>query len=57
MTDSPTVQDSFQSLSVCKILINKNPEGALSPNHADAVVIYFAPQELKSGGWYDDLCD
>lgn len=36
-----------------KILINKQPDGAKSPNLADSVMIAFAPQEPKRLGFFD----
>lgn len=34
-----------------KIVIDKTPDGTRSPNHADAVMILYAPDEKKSSLW------
>lgn len=36
-----------------KLLINKQPDGAKSPNLADSVMIVFAPAESKPRGFFD----
>jgi phage terminase large subunit len=42
-------QPTCSTTPVGKIVINKKPDGALSPNHADAVMIAFAPEKKKTG--------
>lgn len=38
-----------------KMLIDKKPEGARSPNLADAAMMIFAPRYLKPKGFFDDI--
>lgn len=40
-------QPTFSINTNGKILVDKSPDGVRSPNHADAVMIAFAPQERK----------
>jgi phage terminase large subunit len=42
-------QPTFSRNEAGKILINKQPDGTLSPNHADAVMIAFAPEKKNTG--------
>jgi phage terminase large subunit len=42
-------QPTYTKNTVGKIIIDKTPDGASSPNLADAVMICFAPQKLKAG--------
>ena len=43
------------SLKNGKILIDKQPEGSMSPNHADSVMISYAPKEQQYKGILDLL--
>jgi|ERR1043165_2143861 hypothetical protein len=43
-------QATYSDTNTGKILIDKKPDGAKSPNKADAIVIAFAPQERRSPG-------
>lgn len=46
-------QPTFSENGAGKILINKQPDGAKSPNLADSVMIAYAPQEPKRRGFFD----
>lgn len=46
-------QPTFSENGAGKILINKQPDGAKSPNLADAVMISFAPREPQRKGFFD----
>jgi phage terminase large subunit len=46
-------QPTYGEDKVGRMLINKKPEGARSPNLADAVMIAFAPSEVKPIGFFD----
>jgi hypothetical protein len=45
-------QPTFSINTAGKVLIDKAPDGTRSPNHADAVVIRYAPRKL---GWLSAL--
>ncbi len=45
-------QPTYKKDEAGKMVINKAPDGAKSPNRADAVIIVFAPEEVQSGGWF-----
>ena len=45
-------QPTYAQNAVGKIVIDKIPDGALSPNLADAVMIAFAPTKKKAGGFF-----
>ena len=45
-------QPTYSINNAGKIVIDKAPDGAKSPNRADAVVIVFAPQEEEGGGFF-----
>lgn len=42
-------QATYTQSKAGKMMIDKQPEGARSPNHADAVVIHFAPTKRRGG--------
>lgn len=42
-------QPTYTKNTVGKIVIDKTPDGAASPNLADAVMICYAPQKLRAG--------
>ncbi len=42
-------QPTFIQNSVGKLLIEKTPDGARSPNLADAIMMLFAPTETRRG--------
>lgn len=46
-------QPTYSENGAGKILINKQPDGAKSPNLADSVMIAFAPTEPKRRGFFD----
>lgn len=46
-------QPTFSENGAGKILINKQPDGAKSPNLADSVMIAFSPTEPKRRGFFD----
>ena len=46
-------QPTFSENGAGKILINKQPDGAKSPNYADSVMIAYAPAEPKKRGFFD----
>ena len=46
-------QPTFSENGAGKILINKQPDGAKSPNLADAVMISYSPTEPKRRGFFD----
>lgn len=46
-------QPTYSQNGAGKLLINKQPEGAKSPNLADSVMIAFAPAEPKRRGFFD----
>lgn len=46
-------QPTFSENGAGKILINKQPDGAKSPNLADAVMIAYSPTEPKRKGFFD----
>lgn len=46
-------QPTFSENGAGKLLINKQPEGAKSPNLADSVMIAFAPTEPERRGFFD----
>ena len=41
-------QPTYDINNTGKVLVDKTPDGTRSPNHADAVMILFAPEEKKS---------
>lgn len=41
------------SLRNGKILVDKQPDGALSPNHADSVMINYAPKKREARSFFD----
>lgn len=45
-------QPTYKKNEAGKMLINKTPDGAKSPNRADAVIIVFAPEEIQGGGFF-----
>jgi phage terminase large subunit len=45
-------QPTFSESKVGKIIVDKVPDGGLSPNLADAVMIAFSPQKKKGGGMF-----
>lgn len=45
-------QPTYRQNEGGKILVNKQPDGQRSPNHADAVMILYAPQEVEPLGWF-----
>ena len=47
-------QPTFSTDSVGKIIVDKMPDGARSPNLADAVMIAFAPAKRPTGGFFHD---
>jgi phage terminase large subunit len=46
-------QPTYSENGAGKILIDKAPDGAKSPNDADAVMIVFAPGERKPRSFFD----
>jgi hypothetical protein len=46
-------QPTFSENGAGKILINKQPDGAKSPNLADSVMIAYAPAEPQRRGFFD----
>jgi len=46
-------QATYSKTGAGKLLIDKSPNGARSPNRADAVVIAFAPVEPERRGFFD----
>jgi len=46
-------QPTYSQNGAGKMLVDKAPEGSISPNMADAVVIAFAPTERQILGWMD----
>lgn len=46
-------QPTYSENGAGKLLINKQPEGAKSPNLADAVMICFSPTEPERRGFFD----
>lgn len=46
-------QPTYSENGAGKLLINKSPDGAKSPNLADAVMIAFAPSEPTRRGFFD----
>jgi len=46
-------QPTYSQNTVGKIVVNKKPDSARSPNLADAVMIAFAPQRVKARGFFD----
>lgn len=46
-------QPTYSENGAGKLLINKQPDGAKSPNLADSVMICFAPQEARRKGFFD----
>lgn len=42
-------QPTYTQSKSGKMMIDKTPEGARSPNHADAVMIYYAPRKRRGG--------
>lgn len=46
-------QPTYTINGVGKIIVDKTPEGARSPNLADAVMIRFAPKAMKPRGFFD----
>lgn len=46
-------QPTYSENGAGKLLINKQPEGAKSPNLADSVMIAYAPTEPKRRGFFD----
>lgn len=46
-------QPTYSENGAGKLLINKAPDGAKSPNLADSVMICFSPQEAKRKGFFD----
>lgn len=47
-------QPTYSINTAGKILVDKQPDGMSSPNHADAVMIVYAPQERKKSSIFDD---
>jgi len=45
-------QPTYSENNVGKIIVDKVPDGGLSPNLADAVMIAFAPHKRREGGMY-----
>ena len=45
-------QPTYTENNVGKIVIEKKPDGARSPNLADAVMIAFAPPKKKPAGFW-----
>lgn len=45
-------QPTYSSNNVGKIVIDKVPDGGLSPNLADAVMIAFSPSKKRTGGMF-----
>lgn len=46
-------QATYSDTNTGKIIIDKKPDGARSPNKADAIVIAFAPQEIRRSFFND----
>jgi hypothetical protein len=46
-------QPTYSENGAGKLLINKQPDGAKSPNLADSVMICYAPQETRRKGFFD----
>lgn len=46
-------QPTYSKNGAGKMLINKAPDGARSPNYADAVMIAYAPKEPERRGFFD----
>ncbi|MFA5388023.1 MAG: TerL protein, partial [Candidatus Paceibacterota bacterium] len=46
-------QPTYSENGAGKLLINKQPDGAKSPNLADSVMIAYAPTEPKRRGFFD----
>jgi hypothetical protein len=46
-------QPTYSETGAGKLLINKQPDGAKSPNLADSVMIVYAPTEAKPRGFFD----
>lgn len=46
-------QPTYSENGAGKLLINKQPEGAKSPNEADSVMIAFSPTEPERRGFFD----
>ena len=46
-------QPTYIKNNAGKMLVDKKPDGAKSPNRADAVMIRFAPKQREPKGWFD----
>jgi phage terminase large subunit len=46
-------QPTYSENGAGKLLINKQPDGARSPNYADSIMIAFAPAERKGRSFFD----